>query len=577
MRLSKTYWKTIKETPSDAEIASHRLMIRAGLIFKTGAGLYTYLTFAMRVLRKIQNIIHEELEKIGSSEVQPPMVTPAELWKESGRWDVMSDLMVKMEDRGKRELCLSPTNEESFTDLFRKTVQSYKELPVSIYQINTKFRDEIRPRFGLMRGREFLMKDAYTFDANKDGLNRSYDDFFKAYTTIFKRMGLDFISVEADAGAMGGNDSKTHEFQVVADSGEDELIVTEDLGYAANIEKAETFRANLDFGPVEDFKEIVTPGKQTIEAVCEFLKKPEHQSLKSLVYKVVWAKKNKEVFFLVMLLGDDSLNELKLKNHLNADHVAPATDKELEGLELFKGYIGPYKLKLKMPILLDQAISESNSYIVGANKVDTHFGGIVPNRDLKDQYKLADLRLSKEGDVGPDKKTPIQFKRGIEVGHIFQLGDKYTKALKAEVLSESGKKIFPLMGCYGIGVSRTMAAAIEQNHDENGIIWPIQIAPYEIYFAVIGKKDETKKLAEEVYQELTDKKFEVLFDDRGLGPGPMFKDADLLGLPIRVVLGERDFKESGELEIKMRKSGEVIKVKRDQLALKLKELCESLW
>lgn len=575
MRLSKTYWKTIKETPSDAEIVSHQLMIRAGLIHKTSSGLYSYLTFAMKTMRKIQNIIHEELESIGSSEIQAPMVTPGELWKESGRWDQMSDLMIKMQDRAKRDLCLSPTNEETFTDIFRKTIQSYKELPVSIYQINTKFRDEIRPRFGLMRCREFLMKDAYTFDLNKEGMDQSYDGFFKAYNNIFKRMGLEFISVEADAGAMGSSDSKTHEFQVVANSGEDQLVVTPDLSYSANIEKARTYRVGLNFESPKALGEVSTPGKQTISEVCEFLNKPGFQSLKSLVYKVIWGKK--EVYFLVMLLGDDNLNELKLQNHLKADHVLPATENELASLNLIKGYIGPYQLgNDKVNILFDLAVDEDSSYIVGANKADTHCEGFVPGRDLKGHYKVADLRTSKLGDVAPDLKTPIELKKGIEVGHIFQLGDKYTKALKAEVLDPNGKKIIPLMGCYGIGVSRTMAAAIEQNHDDDGIIWPIQIAPFEIYLAAIGKTQETKDLLEKIYTDLKNSQMDVLLDDRGLGPGPMFKDADLLGLPIRVVLGERDFKESGELEVKLRKSGETFKVKPADLTQKLKELREKL-
>lgn len=570
MRLSRTYWKTLKETPSDAEIASHKLMTRAGMIYKTSSGLYSYLAFAMRTLRKIENIIHEELEAIGSAHIQVPMVTPGELWKESGRWDQMSDLMLKMKDRAERDLCLSPTNEETFTDLFRKTVQSYKELPVSIYQINTKFRDEIRPRFGLLRCREFLMKDAYTFDIDKEGIDKSYNDFFKAYTNIFKRMGLEFISVEADAGAMGSVDSQTHEFQVVANSGEDQLVVTKDLSYSANIEKARTYRVGLEFAKPSKLQEVETPNCKTIEEVCSHLNIAQYQSLKSLVYKVIW--KNKEVFFLIMLLGDDSLNELKLKNHLNADHVLPATEKEIRDLGLVKGFIGPQGLNEKLNILFDLAIDENSGFVTGANKENYHVTGFTPDRDLKGSYKIADLRMAKIGDVAPDLKTPIEFKKGIEVGHIFQLGDKYTKALKAEVLSESGKKVFPLMGCYGIGVSRTMAAAVEQNHDDNGIIWPLPIAPFEIYFAVIGKSDETKKRADQIYQDLKSKQFDILFDDRGLGPGPMFKDADLLGLPIRVVLGERDFKESGELEIKLRKTGETIKVKEADLSNKLNEL-----
>lgn len=562
MRLSKSFWQTLKETPSDAEIASHRLSLRAGLISKGASGLYNLMPMGMRVVSKIEKIIRTELSKIDSEEISMSFVTPSELWKESGRWETMGKEMIRFSDRKENEFCLSPTNEEAVVDIFRKSITSYKNLPVNLYQIKLKVRDEIRPRFGLMRCKEFIMKDAYSFSINKNSLDEEYENYFKAYSSIFEKMGLKFSAVEADGGNMANGDAKTHEFQVIANSGEDLIVYSEETGYAANIEKAQSLREELMFLSLKDIKEVKTENMSTCEEVAKFLDIPVYQTLKTLVFTARF--KTKEVHYIILILGDDNINEVKLKNFLNADELTPSTQAVLDDLGLVKGYMSPYKLSDKLNILIDNSVSEEASYVVGANKENFHISGFNPKRDLE-KFKKTDLRMAKEGDLTLDKKGKISFKRGIEVGHIFQLGDKYTKSMNAHVLDQNGKKVFPLMGCYGIGVTRAMASAIEQYHDENGIIWPKSIAPYEVYLAKIGKKDETIKMCDEVYSLLKSSGIEVLYDDRGMGPGPMFKDADLLGLPIRVLLGERDYEKDGLLEIKVRSSGEVKKVKIEEL------------
>lgn len=573
MKLSKSFWQTYKETPSDAEIPSHQLLIRAGFIQKETGGVYSYLPMAVKVIEKIKGIIREELNLIDSQELLMNMVTPSEVWKDSGRWDTMGPEMLRFQDRKGADFCLSPTNEETITNIFKKTTTSYKNLPISLYQINTKFRDEIRPRFGLMRGREFIMKDAYTFHMDKECMDVEYEKFYNAYSNIFSRMNLEHIIVEADAGAMGSADSKTHEFQVVADNGEDIVVEAKEINFAANIEKAQTYRAGLEFTDACELEEIKTINLQTCEDVCKSLNTPVYQSLKTLVMTATYGKK--EAHYMIMLLGDDELNEIKLENMLKCDSLTVASEEVLKSLEAPKGYMSPLGLNGRISVLFDSAIDVEKSYIVGANKENYHVKGFVPSREVE-KYKSADLRLAKEGDLAHDKKTPVKFRKGIEVGHIFQLGDKYTKSMKATVLDQNGKKATPLMGCYGIGVTRTMAAAIEQNHDENGIIWPAPIAPFDLYFAVIGKKTETKELSNEIYMDLKRSGVDVLFDDRGMGPGPMFKDSDLLGLPIRLVLGERDYLASGELEIKLRQNGESFKVKKEDIATKVKEILSSL-
>lgn len=572
MRLSQGYWQTLKETPSDADVISQQLMMRAGLMYKTGAGLYTLQPMAFRTLKKVEKIIREELDKINCFEVQMPVVTPAELWQESGRWDGMGGQMLKAIDRAERQVCLSPTNEETVTDLFRKTVTSYKQLPVCLYQINTKFRDEIRPRFGLMRAREFCMKDGYSFHMDKASLDKFYDEIYGAYENIFRRMGLEFIAVEADGGAMAGGGAKTHEFQVVADNGEDYLVYVPRTKFAANIEKAMTVRKNLPLASVGELTKFATPNQKTCEEVCAAHGMPITQSLKSLVMHTVI--NGKDQFFMVMLLGDDTLNEVKFKNKVNAEHIRPAQQSELERLGLVKGFMGPSTSAEGFKVIFDEAIDMNASYVVGANEPDHHLKGFVPSRDTKPKNFRADLRLAKEGDyIGDDQ---IVIKKGIEVGHVFQLGDKYTKAMKVTVLNDQGKAITPIMGCYGIGVTRVIAAAIEQNNDKDGIIWPAAIAPYDLYLGYIGKAPEFKDLVEKIYADLKQTGFEILFDDRQLGPGAMFKDADLIGLPIRVILGERDFNATGEIEVKIRKTGETLKVKKDELQSLLKKKLEEL-
>lgn len=572
MKLSKAYWQTYKETPKDAEIASHRLLMRAGLINKTTSGIYSYLPFAVRSLQKIQTIIREELNKIGAQEVLMSFVTPAELWKSSGRWDKMGPLMIKLKDRKDADFCLSATNEETITHIFQNSITSYKSLPVNLYQINTKYRDEIRPRFGLLRCREFIMKDGYTFNLDKESMDEIYEKYYQAYAAIFERMRLEYIIVEADGGEMADAGAKTHEFQVIADNGEDDIVEAKSLDYAANVETAKTSRGSLDFANSSELEEVKTENLPTCAQVAELLNIPVYQTLKTLMFTADYGKK--QAHYLILLLGDDELNDIKLKNTLKAKDVFPTKPEVLEELNLPVGYMSPLN-RSGFSVLLDEAIDTEAGYVVGANKKDFHTSGFTPKRDLEN-FKQVDLRLAKSGDFGPDGKTKIEMRKGIEVGHIFQLGDKYSKSMNASVLDQNGKKVFPLMGCYGIGVSRTLAAAIEQNHDENGIIWPLPIAPYEVYFATLAKSDENRKICDDLYNELTALGIEVLMDDRGLGFGAMLKDADLLGLPVRVLFGERDYEKSGELEIKIRHSGETRKVKKDQLVSELKSILTDL-
>lgn len=572
MKLSQGYWQTYKEVPNDAEIPSHQLMMRAGLINKTTGGIYTYLPMGLRSIRKVEKIVREELDKIGCFEITMSVVTPGELWKETGRWDVMGPLMLRFQDRVGRDMCISPTNEETVTDVFRKTVKSYKQLPVTLYQINTKFRDEIRPRFGLMRGREFTMKDAYSFHLDKPCLDKVYDDIYKAYCAIFDRLGLEYIAVEADGGAMAGGQAKTHEFQVVADAGEDQLIYCAESKYAANIEKAEAKKSNPNQTPVTDLKITDTPNKSTIEDVSKFLNIAENATLKAMVYSYIHA--NTENFVMAIIHGDDQVNEIKLQNSLKADHLKVATDEQMKSLGLVKGYIGPKNISSKIKIIFDQSINQKASYVVGANQADKHYSGFVFDRDKESHFEIGDIRTSKSGDLCPISGKPVVIKRGIEVGHVFQLGDKYTKSMGVTVLNKEGKSVTPIMGCYGIGVTRTVAAAIEQHYDKDGIIWPASIAPYHVYFAVIskGENPEINQLMNDLYKELNANGIETILDDRGMGPGAMFKDADLLGLPARLVLGERDYKESGTFEIKIRKTGEVLKVKKEEILPTLKRI-----
>lgn len=567
MRLSQSLWQTFKEVPADAEIPSHRLMLRAGLIHRSGAGIYNYLPFGLRVIQKIERIIREELDRAGCQEILMSVVTPGELWQQSGRWDLMTE-MLKFKDKRDRDLCISPTNEETVSDIFRSLVKSYKNLPITLYQINTKFRDEIRPRFGLMRAREFTMKDAYSFHVDKDSLDKVYKDLYDAYCRIFERMGLEYTVVEADGGNMATSDSQTHEFQVVAETGEDEIIYCSQTGYAANIEKAQTKRANAEAlkgdAAAED---VATPGKSTIDDVAAFLNLKPHQTLKALVYEAVTGEESR--FYVAFTLGDDTLNEVKLKALANADHVRPASENQMTSLGLVKGYIGPVGLSEKVVVVLDNAVDFDGLYVAGANKVDFHTKNLKPARDLKNVIR-ADLRLACSGDLTMDGKGTVAVRRGIEVGHIFQLGNKYTKAMDVSIMDANGKPLFPQMGCYGIGVTRVAAAAIEQNHDDSGIVWPTAIAPYHVYFASIAKDAALVSLAEEIYKELQAAGLEVILDDRKEGPGFKFKDSDLLGLPVRVVLGDKTWNAEKKLEVVWRKSGEKQLVSREELVAIIK-------
>lgn len=577
MKLSQSFWQTYKEVPSDATVPSHQLLVRAGFINKTTGGIYSYLPMATRVIEKIKNIIREELDAIGGQELLMSFVTPGELWKSSGRWETMGPEMIRLQDRKGAEFCLSATNEETITDIFKNSITSYKQLPINLYQINTKFRDEIRPRFGILRGREFLMKDGYTFHMDKACMDKSYEEYYQAYSNIYKRMGLEFIAVEADGGNMADAGSKTHEFQIIADNGEDDIITAKAINYAANIETAATKRVGLDFTPSSKLEEVETKDLPTCVEVANLLGIPVHQTLKSLVFTVKYPKKDgsfKEANYLVMILGDDEVNEVKLVNYFKgASSVEPASVETLNKLDLIKGYMSP--LGKEVSVIFDEAVDLNAGYVVGANKENYHTKGFTPARDAA-EHKVADIRLTQKGDVAPDGKTPIEFRKGIEAGQIFQLGSKYSKSMDATVLDQNGKKVTPLMGCYGIGVSRTLAAAIEQHHDDNGIIWHPSIAPFDVYFAVVAKKDETKNLSVEIYNDLVKQGLDVVLDDRGNGFGSMLKDADLLGLPVRVLLGERDYEKSQELEIKVRKTGDVHKVKKEELAAKLKELLAEL-
>lgn len=578
MRLSQGFWQTYKEVPSDAEISSHQLMIRAGLIHKSGAGLYNFLPFGLRVLQKVEQIIRQEMLKAGALEIQMSMVTPGELWKESGRWDLMTE-MCKFKDKREADVCLSPTNEEAVVHIVRKAVKSYKDLPFNLFQINTKFRDEIRPRFGLMRAREFLMKDGYSFHCSKESLDQTYQQMYQAYHNILTRIGLDFVAVVADGGAMASSDQQTHEFQVLAEAGEDEIVYAPQSGEAANIERAKTKRAKLDFKREGGaLSEVETKDQKTIDQVAHFLKLPKHQTLKSLVYKSV----SREQFYMLLLLGDDELNEVKLGAELGVDDLEAAKDSELLFLGLMKGFIGPVGLEklgmtaAKMDVVFDQAVDLDAFYVVGAQKEDTHFQDFCPTRDLGREFKTLDIRKAKMGDLDSRGKEQIVIKRGIEVGHIFQLGDKYSKAMNFTVLDQGGKAMSPLMGCYGMGVSRLVAAIIEQHHDSSGIIWPMAVAPAQVHFVAITKSEEMLKEAQNIYQELLSAGVEVVFDDRKAGPGFKFKDADLLGLPIQLTFGERDFQNDQTLEIKKRTDEAKSKLKRSEVVSHILKMIEEM-
>ncbi len=570
MRLTNSFWSTFKEDPTDAKISSHKLMIRSGLLHKSGAGIYNFMPLSLRIIKKIENIVREEMDKIGCQEISMSVITPGELWKKSNRFDQMNE-MLSFEDKNKQILCMSPTNEEAVVDIFQRFINSYKQLPVALYQINTKFRDEIRPRFGIIRAREFVMKDAYSFHNDLNSLEAFYNKMYEAYQNCFKRMGLEFIVVEANAGVISSGTYKNHEFQVLSDSGEDKIVYEPNSNYSVNIEMANTNRDELAFNKAtEEIEYIKTIDKKTIESVCDFLNVPKYYSLKSLVYTYI--KNNKKNHVLAMLLGDDNLNEIKLKSYLNCDHLFVAKDSTLEELKLPKGFIGPYKLD-KIRVIYDNSIDVNASYVIGALKKDYHLKNFIPSRD-GGKLETIDIRFACEGDK--INGNTVLIKRGIEVGHIFQLGSQYTESMNAKILDKNGKQSFPLMGCYGIGITRIMAAAIEQNHDDKGIIWSAAIAPYQVYFILISKDEKLKKISNGFYNSMINNNLEVLFDDRECSAGIKFKDAELLGIPLILTLGDKTYNQGKKLELSIRKTGEKIVIRYD-LAIniikdKIKEL-----
>ena len=577
MILSQNLWTTYKEAPQDAQVPSHILMIRAGLIHKSAMGIYNYLPIGLRVVQKVESIVRQEMDKI-SCEIQASLVTPGKLWKESKRWQKMAmgaeKIMLTFQDKREQDLCIGPTHEEAFVDIFRSCIKSYKQLPLSLYQISTKFRDEIRPRFGLIRAREFTMKDAYTFHLDQECMDKTYQQFFQAYQAIFQKIGLDFIAVQADAGDMGSTNSKNHEFQVITDNGEDRIALSQETGYAANLEQAQTVRKPLTFSQSKTLKEVKTPEKKTIEEVCQFLDCPLHHSLKSLVYVV--HGKDKEEPVLIQLLGDDQLNETKLKNYLGSDNIHPATEQHLVRWGFVSGFIGPHRPPMdNLKILIEAQINLDAGYTAGANRPDHHYVGLVPRRDIL-RFKTVDLRMAKDGDSTPDKKGGICIRKGIEVGHIFQLGDQYTRSLNATILGKDNRPIYPLMGCYGIGITRTIAAAIEQNFDQNGILWPPAIAPYQVSLILLSKSEQLHHAAQELYRIFWTQGIETLLDDRNIGAGFKFKDANLLGLPLQVVIGERHYCSGNLLEMIERKTQEKSLIPKEKIVTKIKEKLQCL-
>lgn len=551
MRVSKLLNPTLREVPAEAEVVSHQLMLRAGFIRKAAAGVYTYLPLGLRVLKKIEQIVREEMDAKGGQEVLMPIMQPAELWKETGRWDVYGDEMFRLQDRHEREFCLGPTHEELITDLVRGEVRSYKQLPLLLYQIQNKYRDERRPRFGLMRGREFIMKDLYSFDRDEAGLAESYDKMYDAYCRIFSRCGLTYRPVEADAGAIGGSGG-THEFMVLAESGEAAVVYCPACDYAANVEKAECRpRPVKDNAPEGEYRLVHTPGARTIEQVAEFLNVPKTRLVKSLLYD------GDGKLFLVLVRGDRELNEIKLNNALGGFISLKLAEphKVLETMGCEVGSVGPVGVPEGLKVIADPEVSLMAGIVCGANQSDYHYVDVVPGRDFRIDQEF-DLRMIEVGEECPKCGTPLQEARGIEVGQVFKLGTKYSKALNATYLDENGEEKLCVMGCYGVGVSRTMAAAIEQNNDADGIIWPLQIAPYHCIIVPVNLKDaQVAGTAEKLYAELGQAGVEAVIDDRDERPGVKFKDADLVGYPLRITVGSKALA-NGQVELRTRKTGE---------------------
>ncbi|KAF1006680.1 MAG: Proline--tRNA ligase [Luteibacter sp.] len=560
MRLSQFHLATVKEVPADAEVASHKLMLRAGMIRKLASGLYTWTPLGLRVLRKVEAVVREEMVRAGAVEMLMPSIQPRELWEETGRWEKFGGQLLKIKDRKEQEFCYGPTHEEVITDFARNELKSYKQLPLNFFQIQTKFRDEIRPRFGVMRAREFLMKDAYSFHITPESLGETYKVMYEAYSRIFTRLGLEFRAVDADTGAIGG--SASHEFQVIADSGEDAIAFSDTSSYAANIEKAEALAPTTERpAPSAALARVDTPTQRTIEEVTAHLGVSAAQTVKTILVRGV------EGLVALCVRGDHEVNEVKAA-HLPElpDESELATEEEiLAATGTRPGFIGPVGLPDGIPVIVDRSAAVLADFVCGGNQDGTHYTGANWERDAR-VTRVADIRKVVEGDISPDGQGTIRFARGIEVGHIFQLGQKYAEAMGAGVLDEQGKMRTMYMGCYGIGVSRIVAAAIEQRHDDNGMIWTDTMAPWRVAVCVINPKNDAAvtEAAESLYKELADKGIETVLDDRGLRPGPMFADMELIGIPHRVVVSGRGL-EGGTFEYRARTDAEACNVSRDEL------------
>ena len=569
MRASRFLFATLRETPNDAEVISHQLMLRAGMIRKLASGLYTWLPMGVRELNKVEAIVREEMDKVGSLQVYMPVTQPASLWEESGRYVQYGPELLRFNDRHGNPFVLGPTHEEVITDLARNELKSYKQLPANFYQVQTKFRDEIRPRFGVMRSREFIMKDAYSFHANQESLQQTYDDMYAAYCKIFTRLGLDFRPVQADTGSIGGSGS--HEFHVLASSGEDDIAFSTESDYAANIEMAEAVLVGERAAPTQELKLVDTPNQKTIADVSAFLGTDPAHSVKALLVQGIAKEDGSVPVVALFLRGDHELNEIKAEKH--AQIAAPltfATEEQIAALGLTAGFVGPQGLVEKgVTVIVDRAASVLSDFVAGANTADKHATGINWERDAQ-FTEVYDLRNVVEGDPSPDGKGTLQIKRGIEVGHIFQLGQKYSEALGCKVLGEDGKPFTVTMGCYGIGVTRVVASAIEQNFDEKGIIWPTAIAPFEVAIVPMNahKSPRTVEAAEALYAELTAAGYDVILDDRNERPGVKFSDLELTGIPHRIVIGEKGL-DAGTFEYKGRRDAESVNISKEELLAKI--------
>ena len=567
MRATQFFISTTKEAPSEAELASHKLMLRAGLIKRLGSGLYTWMPLGLRALRRVEAIVREEMNRAGAIELLMPAVQPAELWEETGRWAVFGPQMLKIKDRHQRDFCFGPTHEEVITDVARREIRSYRQLPVNFYQIQTKFRDEIRPRFGVMRAREFLMKDAYSFHASRDSLAETYQTMYDAYTRVFSRLGLTFRAVAADTGAIGG--SASHEFHVLADSGEDLIAYCPNSDYAANVELAEALAPETPRGAAqEDLHEVETPKQTTCEDVAALLGIPLAKTVKLVAMMV--NDGTGEQMIALLLRGDHVLNEVKLGKLDGVADFRLANEAEIRAaFDCPPGFLGPVGLdRARIRVIADRTVAAMSDFVCGANKPKLHLAGVNFGRDLPEPDRVADIRNVAPGDPSPDGKGALALCRGIEVGHVFQLGSKYSQAMNATYLDEAGRAQVMEMGCYGIGVSRIVAAAIEQHHDEKGIIWPTSMAPFLLVIVAIGygKSEMVRNTADEFYAELTSAGFDVLLDDRDERPGVMFADAELIGIPHRITLGERGLKE-GIVEYQPRRAAPELGTEAQKIAL----------